>query len=1314
MVSIVVYKRKRALVIGIDKYARDPLNYCVNDADDLREVLEDIHFHVTFEKDCELALFYRKIDQFTDELQPEDLAIIYLAGHGKQYNDENYLLPVDYCFDFGGSERDYIKTNAINVNYITKRLVSKKCAAVIYLFDCCRSRIHSGTSRSNEGLSKIDGLRQTLIVFGCAPGGAVQDETRNDRNGSFMENLLEHIKRPNTDIEEIMKDVSDAVSLQTRGFQVPYRSSSIVGKVFLVPKNDKDTPKQPKIAHQPKHKLLGRNNDSFTYARKQSDDYPDSVSDDESVSSKSQRKPSYSGNSPQSIRDVTRLKSFNIPLNRPLLLDINDEESSEKTKHTTSQSSIEQKADENRPISPSIRIREHNQKKIRISGESDKEIIDDKDIPCVPEPSVRKHSETVSEDTTEEESFESPRSTSDEEVDETNDVSLNLDDTKSLTVRICTLCRSYCIEIPQQTSMKEFINAIWHKIEFCQERYSRNTHTILLFNHRLHIFVESDRNALVKDFLLLSPPMHSSQNNAVDFYVYGLPEEYDNSMYQIDDDKTPVFGNSYWWCPFHFNEYKQLERPQSVFLSSLFALRLYFRPENAELKVERMIMEAEFFRELRKYLFPPAILALKHTIDGFIFTFEKALLMDSLIQLLNHLCDPNKIDTKEICDFIPLLICWILENCDPNSIEEDYFLNVTLINNNKLHSTYFQDPVTTSTSNRQALLLEEFDDKHDYEDLKHHVDIRSLTSYLSNSMKTSRNTQCQCDVYIIYDPREQNIPDLKLLKYWTDTEVKELYRIIAHKNDYRSFSIITRGAVTNHTRNQLILLEKDRTVGLLVTSKNEIRSDAKTPRDMNHFFQIFDPLSCTKDNSYRNVKPELILDEKQHLPDPRLPLHFNTSLKINITHADALSNDIATNPTRQATIILLDRSRSMSDYRVPSYDKVKNCSHIDICKIMLARLSDNIRSINEVYAIGLIQFETKYKTLCPITPNHEKFDRALSLDECGGEWTCMYDAIHEAIRQINVFTKSPIRAHKDCKKLIICFSDGIDNYSKVLIKDVKRHIEKSGIVMDFISFINDNELKTQEDIVKVKQTRRLCIDSGGYVYKDLKSRSDIELASIFEQEAAIWLSKRSTTKSGIIDKPERDIPLAFSEPAIHRPLLNENMNNSICVRRILNEYNAINRRPLADIIVFIVRENIAFWKVSLKGPSNTPYANRFWMLYIQFDQIYPNCAPDVRFFTPIYHVNINGDGKICHQILNRNWHVKTNMSTIFENIVDLLKVPNFDDAMSLEKAHLYKENPAEYNRQATAHANKHAMDSIEMLKNKHQLQEDCEETNEQS
>ena len=234
MAAPIAYQRKRALIIGINNYRHDPLIYCLNDATDLAVTLRRMDFNLVLRKDCKLVEFYKIIDQFAATIQPDDLVLFYFAGHGKQCEKENYLLPSDYDYDYRGHERDYIPNHAINAKYVMKKIDDQKCRVTIHLFDCCRNFVRLRATNISQGLLPMHAQLQSLIVFACAPGKSVQDETRNNKNGSFMENLLMHIVTPNKDIEEIMKDVADNVYLQTGGFQLPYRTSSIIGKLFLV------------------------------------------------------------------------------------------------------------------------------------------------------------------------------------------------------------------------------------------------------------------------------------------------------------------------------------------------------------------------------------------------------------------------------------------------------------------------------------------------------------------------------------------------------------------------------------------------------------------------------------------------------------------------------------------------------------------------------------------------------------------------------------------------------------------------------------------------------------------------------------------------------------------------------------------------------------------------------------------------------------------------------------------------------------------------------------------------------------------------
>ena len=634
------------------------------------------------------------------------------------------------------------------------------------------------------------------------------------------------------------------------------------------------------------------------------------------------------------------------------------------------------------------------------------------------------------------------------------DVSQSSSDSPStLIVGIRSLCQSQSLTMSIDTTMHNLIDIIWDQMNFDMEGYTKNSHVLLLFNHRLHIFVNSDINTLVKDFIFLSPsppPSHLSTNDLVDFYIYGFPLEHARYIYYFDNDYSSLFGNPNSWFPVHFTGYKQLERPQSIFLSSLYALRLYFRPENQELRGQQVAMEAQFFIHLRKYLFPPAILALKHAVAGSMFWFEKALLMDGLIQLLNRLCDTERVYSAEICDFIPLLFCWLLEQCDSNEEEEGHFPEVKLIQTQIDAHCYFQNPVTTSETKRKVLLLEEFDDVQN-RDVIQHVDVRSLILYIRSDTNHSSSYPCGCDSYIIYDPIIQDSPVLQSLECWSESDIHKLYTTMAQTQEYRSFSIVTRGLVTADVKNQLVLLEENRTVALLFSQKKAMRPDAQARDDVDHFFQLFDPFKCTRDEPCVRVQLDAFFDEGK--VEPRLPSYLQNSMDITTTNINSLLHKEPTGPAHQVTIIILDRSRSMTDYRVTSSDKTTNTEHMNVCEMMISRLSDNVFTTSEIHALGRIEFATKHKIVCPITRSREEFEKARDYYNGDKEWTCMNDAIGEAIKQIKTFTDSPRRARRDCKKLIICLSDGINNYGDTKIAKLRDLVMRNKIVIDFISFI---------------------------------------------------------------------------------------------------------------------------------------------------------------------------------------------------------------------------------------------------------------------
>ena len=87
---------KVALVIGNSKYMyADELKNPADDALAVKSALTKIGFSVILKKDVTVQEFEVAITDFASEAAQSDIALFYFAGHGVQFQGQNYFLPVD-------------------------------------------------------------------------------------------------------------------------------------------------------------------------------------------------------------------------------------------------------------------------------------------------------------------------------------------------------------------------------------------------------------------------------------------------------------------------------------------------------------------------------------------------------------------------------------------------------------------------------------------------------------------------------------------------------------------------------------------------------------------------------------------------------------------------------------------------------------------------------------------------------------------------------------------------------------------------------------------------------------------------------------------------------------------------------------------------------------------------------------------------------------------------------------------------------------------------------------------------------------------
>ena len=239
--------KRVALVIGNSAYAHvRALPNPTNDARSIAKSLRDIGFVVTEGSDLDRTAMQSTIRDFLREAARAQIAVVYYAGHGIQVDGRNYLVPIDLQFRAGSGLTDTM----MDMDTIMAGL-DDQVRTNILILDACRNNpmapkvASSGPARDIEagssGLAAPSSLGAgstlgagTLIAFATAPGQVALDG--EGANSPFSAALTRHIGTPGLEVQQMLTRVRAEVVAATKGKQVPWSNSSLLGEVYLAEK----------------------------------------------------------------------------------------------------------------------------------------------------------------------------------------------------------------------------------------------------------------------------------------------------------------------------------------------------------------------------------------------------------------------------------------------------------------------------------------------------------------------------------------------------------------------------------------------------------------------------------------------------------------------------------------------------------------------------------------------------------------------------------------------------------------------------------------------------------------------------------------------------------------------------------------------------------------------------------------------------------------------------------------------------------------------------------------------------------------------
>ena len=222
---------RTALVIGNGAYTNlSALANPGNDARDMASSLTELGFEVQLLVDANHESIEDAVLDFGEKLHKGGgVGLFYYAGHGVQDQGRNYLIPVEANI----RRATQLKRKAVDVGWVLDEMAAANNGLNMVILDACRDNPFAEFRSADRGLAKMEGPKGTFIAYATAPGDVAADG--EGRNGVFTKHLLEQMQKPGVQVEQVFKQVTQAVHTETRQRQTPFMTSSLLGDFYFKP-----------------------------------------------------------------------------------------------------------------------------------------------------------------------------------------------------------------------------------------------------------------------------------------------------------------------------------------------------------------------------------------------------------------------------------------------------------------------------------------------------------------------------------------------------------------------------------------------------------------------------------------------------------------------------------------------------------------------------------------------------------------------------------------------------------------------------------------------------------------------------------------------------------------------------------------------------------------------------------------------------------------------------------------------------------------------------------------------------------------------
>lgn len=217
-----------ALVIGNNAYpGRGKLENAVNDANAISNVFARLGYDVIYKENCVVTDYDALLEQFENGMENVDASIFYFAGHGFEFQGENYLTSIESPLE--NPTIRLCERTCIRLSELTDIIKRSNTKINIIIIDACRGSFDRGVSSTFANVMAPEG---TIIAFSTSPGEGAKD-SGFDGHSLYTGALLQYLGREFLSVEELFKKTRKTVHNLSGGTQTSWEHTSLVGDFYF-------------------------------------------------------------------------------------------------------------------------------------------------------------------------------------------------------------------------------------------------------------------------------------------------------------------------------------------------------------------------------------------------------------------------------------------------------------------------------------------------------------------------------------------------------------------------------------------------------------------------------------------------------------------------------------------------------------------------------------------------------------------------------------------------------------------------------------------------------------------------------------------------------------------------------------------------------------------------------------------------------------------------------------------------------------------------------------------------------------------------